>query len=352
MSSYFPNFSYLDKNSQKDFGWIVASLDPDNGEMDGGMSQEQIYADSYRGTKRILYGTKYNATPIIKITVVKCDGRDFSVDECRRAYRWLIGNPSANWLNLYSGDELQYSFLITVQDVKPYKLDARTVALVIYCESLSPWAYSQVYKFGCSFDQQLVVDDGVLYDKDSATYIEIDENGVIYNTSNELKIADNGTVYVDNSVVLTINNDTDDLYTYIYLDTVFDNYNSDYVSIKNTTLNEETIISGMSENETITLSNNQFIISSIPGKIFGNSFNFVWPRLAPGANNIVISGSGSGRLIFSYRHPIKVGDCAMNVLDYIDDSDCGCSDSGGATGDGSCYVDRQALYTMLNEVLT
>ena len=42
VSSYHSSFSYLDKNSKNDFGWIIAAFDPDNGEMDSYLSQEQI----------------------------------------------------------------------------------------------------------------------------------------------------------------------------------------------------------------------------------------------------------------------------------------------------------------------
>ena len=359
MSSYFPHFSYLNKDSQTDFNWIVASLDPDNGEQDSGMSMEQIYTESYRGTKRILYGTRYDTAPVIKITVVKCNGTDFSIAECRAAYRWLIGNPNASYLDLYVGDELQYSFIGTIQDVKPYKLDARTVALSIYFESISPWAYSDIKTHSCAFDQALDVDsNGVLDFEDNALTFKISDDGVLYSESEKLIIDSTGTTFIDTAVTLPINNDTDDLYSYIYLDTNIANNNSDYVSIKNKTTKDETIIYGMSPYETITLSNNQFIISSISGKTFGNTFNFIWPRLAPGVNEFELYGSGSARITFSYRHPIKIGDCCMNVLDMIDNSDCGCSGgntggggSGGGESGGSCYVDEQALYDMLYTIL-
>jgi hypothetical protein len=361
VSSYHSGFKYLNQDS-KDKGWIIASFDPDSGEMDSYLSQEQIYTDSYKGTKRLLYGTKYDAVATVKITVVKCNGSDFSVQECRDAYKWLTGNPVANWLQLYVGDTVQYEFIGTVQNVAPYKLDARTVGLIIYFESISPWAYSPVQTFNCSFDQSLAVNsNGVLQPSDNSITFNVDSNGIVYQTSGVLDVFDNGTIGIDNSVMLQIDNQTDDLYTYIYMDTVFDNHNSDYLSIKNATLNEETILYDMGVNEKITLSSMQFITSSIANKIFGNNFNFVWPRLKPGINTFVISGSGSGYLQFSYRYPIKIGDCAMDVNEAIENGDCGCSggnngDNGG-TGEGgntvnSCYVNEAELYAMLNRVLS
>lgn len=330
MSSYHSNFSYLNKNSKDDFGWLIVHFEADQGEMDSGLSQEQVYADMYNGKRRLLYGTKYNSTASIKITVIKQNQSDFSVAECRDAYRWLTGNPMASWLQLYAGDKLQYEFLCTVQDVKPQKLDARTVGLNIYFESTSPWAYSPPQTIQCSFGQGLsVIDDGVLTKGDD-TLLNITSQGVLYNGieggAGLFQIESDGTIYVDNSIRLQIDNKSDDLYTYITLNTTFINHDSDYLSIENITLNETTLITNMNINETIKFDSEQFIISDIPNKIFSNNFNFVWPRLAPGINEFVISGTGSGRIEFTYRYPIKIGDCAIDVYIPNDDA-CGCPDN-------------------------
>ena len=311
MSSYHSYFRFLDKNS-KDFDWLIVAFDADNGEMDSYLTQEQVYTDSYNGAKRTVYGTKWTAVPKIKISVIKRDGSDFSLTECRAAYKWLTGSPQASWLDLYSGNVLKYSLLCTVQTVAPYKLDARTVGLVIYFESISPWAYSPLNEFGCSFIQKLYVAKGGALVGDSSVF-EIDEDGVLCDTVDVLEMSDNGTLYIDNSVYLQVDNETDDLYTPIYLNVEFENRSSDYLSIRNITTDEETILTGMQPNEVIKMNAGKFIISDIPGKIFGNDFNFVWPKLAPGPNEFVISGSGEGTINFTYRYAIKIGDCAIDT---------------------------------------
>lgn len=314
MSSYHTSFKYLSKNSSKDFKWLIVHFDADNGETDGFMAQEQVYSDTYRGSKRIVYGTKWTSVAEIKITAIKQNGKDFTLSECRDAYRWLTGNPETSWLDLYADKELQYSFLGTVRDVKPQKLDSRTVGLNIYFESISPYAYSPQQFVSCSFGQSLLVDkNGVLYKDDGV--MSVNSNGVLVNgNSAAFNIEYDGTIYLDNSVFVQIDNKSDDLYTTVYLDTVFTNGNSDHLSIKNTTLGEETIISNMTTNEVITLSAGQFILSDVPyTKIFGDDFNFIWPRLGPGINNFVISGTGKGTVEFIYRYPIKIGDCAIDV---------------------------------------
>lgn len=371
MSSYHSNFSYLNKNSQDDFGWIIVHFDVDDGETDSYLSQEQVYTNSYNGARRILYGTKWNSNAIVKITVIKQDGTSFSVAECRNAYKWLTGNPNASWLDLYVNKSpklngsSKYGFLCTVQDVKPQKLDARTIGLNIYFESVSPWAYSGINTVSYSLDQSAeIVDDGVLsgpdtfkliginnngilrnnkaengafyavedgimefngelvvnsegvlYGKKDKTPLSIDSNGVLYTNTNETGklIFTDGVVDFDGPLKISINNETDDLYSYVYLDTTISNIAGGYISIKNVTLGENTIISGLGSAETVTLNSGQFISSDKPNKLFGNTFNFVWPRLAPGENEFVIDCSGTGFISFSYRYPIKIGDCAIDI---------------------------------------
>lgn len=265
MSSYHSSFSYLGQNSAKNFGWIVGHFSPDEGETESYLSQDQIYTDSYNGTKRTLYGTKYNTVANVKITVIKQDGSDFTLGECREAYKWLTGNPEASWMDLYIGDEVKYRLLCTIQDVKPQKMDARTVGLNIYCESLSPWAYSPLITISKTLGR----------------------------------------------ITFYINNESDDLYTPVYLKTTYTNLENSYLYIDNATLKERTSIDNLSADETIVLDGNMMITSDKPNKVFGNSFNFVWPRLKAGVNKFNVVGNGN--LTFEYYYPIKMGDCAQNI---------------------------------------
>ena len=267
MSSYHSSFKYLNKKSDEDFGWIITHFDPDNGENDSYLSQEQVYSNSYNGSKRILYGTRWNSVANIKITVVKQDGNNFTLDECRRAYKWLTGNPEASWMDLYVGNTVKYRLLCTIQDVKPQKMDARTVGLNIYCESLSPWAYS------------------ALQTVESTT--------------------------TEGGTQITIENLSDDIYSFVYAKTTYENESGESLTIENTTTGEKTSISGLGVNETVILDNNMFITSSNPSKIFGNSFNFVWPRFKSDENNLIVSGNG--KIKFEYYYAIKMGDCAVTI---------------------------------------
>lgn len=270
MSSYHSSFKYLDEKST-DYGWIITHFDSDNGETDGYLSQDQVYTESYNGVKRTLYGTRYNTVANVKITVIKQDGADFSLSDCRNAYKWLTGNPEASWMDLYVGDEVKYRLLCTIQDVKPQKLDARTIGLNIYCESLSPWAYSP----------QITL-----------------------------------TQSITGSETIEINNESDDLYTPVYLKTTYENTNGESLVIANTTIGETTEISDLAINEIITLDNNMMITSDKPSKVFGNSFNFTWPRLKAGVNSLDVTGTGY--LTFEYYYPIKMGDCVIDINSVSD----------------------------------
>ena len=391
MSSYHSSFKFLDKKSDEDFGWMIVHFEVDEGESDSYLSQEQVYTDSHNGSRRLLYGTKWDEVATVKITVMKQNQSDFTEIECRNAYKWLTGNPNASYLDLYLGDTIRYSFLGTVQNVKPQKLDARTIGLNIYFESVSPWAYSAVQTFGRSFGQLLSVDSngtlmkGDMYD----TSLNITKAGALYNSTrgnqSAFQFAPDGTVFLDNSTSMQIDNQSDDLYSFVILNTVLNNVDSDYISIRNKTLNEETIISNMSVNENIILSSGQFIISDIPNKIFGKNFNYVWPKLAPGINEIVIDGTGALNVIFTYRYPIKIGDCAIDIGNFEQQCACDSSTSDGhihwnniidtpntiagygindaytmqdiddkfanvGTGSGTT-VDKDALYQMLDDIL-
>lgn len=276
MSSYHSSFSYLGKNSATNFGWIICHFDSDNGETDSYLSQDQVYTASYDGSRRNLYGTRWNSVANVKITVIKQNGGDFTFDECREAYKWLTGNPEASWMDLYIGDEVKYRLICTIQDVKPQKLDARTIGLNIYCESLSPWAFSP-----------------------PQIYPNPDKN-------------ENGTV--ETSMQITINNESDDIYSFVYPKVVYergDTSNLSHLVIDNITTGETTEITNLALHEKVTLDSNQIITSNRPNKKFGNTFNFVWPRLKSGTN--IFNITGRGKITFEYSWPIKMGDCCRDI---------------------------------------
>lgn len=281
MGSYHSSFSYLGQNL-RDYNLIISRFDSDVGEMETGLATESIYTSSYDGTKRNLYGTKYSSPEPLVITIIKLNGEEFSMDETRKILRWLTGAKTDSWLDLYIGDEVKYRLLGHVQNIRQYKFDSRIIGFVITFESASPFAYSSLQHYPA-------------------------EENTWYPVNGE-----------ENTI--EINNESDDIYSYVYLNTTFKNSIGESLKITNTSLEDETTeVYNLVENEVITISNNMMITSDNDVRVFGNSFNFVFPRLQPGLNTFNISGYGE--IQFEYIYPIKVGEC-ISTMNSIQDSVC------------------------------
>lgn len=322
MSSYHSSFTYLNKNSSGE-GFIIASFEPDSGFVDSYLGMDQIVTDSYDGTKKYLYGNRYNTSAEISITIVKPNNSDFSMEENRRVLKWLTGNKYASWLDLYAGDQLVYSFYGNVTSCQQQKLDARVIGIQVTFSSLHPWAWSAPQSFDCYIGDKILSIDGggeIYSSYEELPYFKITDDGVICNSnSNEdfsFSMLDDGTVYSDSAINLSIDNNSDDSYTLTNLDIVYTNIDSSSLTIENSSLGEKSLITGITSKEVINLNSGQFIISETnPTKIFGDNFNFVWPKLRPGINKLHIDGDGIGKghVQFTYRYPIKIGDCAIDV---------------------------------------
>lgn len=323
MASYHTSFSYNGTNSFKNMGLIIAAFEPDDGFVDSFLSMENVSDEYFDRTKRFDYGSKYTTSAEIQITVIKRDGTDMTLNEFRACAKWLTGARVNSWLDVYVGDTVMYSFLGKFINMEQYKMDARTIGFRLTFSSVSPWAYSAPQYFDCAIYQALSVDNSGSLNKGKQSMNAF--SGVLCASTDEgstFNVTDDGIVYLDTAYKSTINNKSDDLYTYIYLDIDYVNESGTSLYIKNETLSEESVITDMSVNETVSISAKQFITSSIPNKIFGDSFNFVWPRLQPGDNEFVVDGNGRGVAHFTYRYPMKVGDFAMDVSVYGGGMDC------------------------------
>lgn len=338
MSSYHTSFSYNNKKSLEDYNLMIVAFEPDNGFTDSFLSMDNISDDYYDGTKRFDYGSKYNTSAEIKITAIKKDRSDMTLKEFRAYAKWLTGAKVNSWLDMYVGDTIIYSFLGKFINLEQYKFDARTIGFCATFSSISPWAYSSPQVFDRSIEQTLSIDTNGVLIKGPDNSMSVNSDGILCNSAIPgvgacFRVKDDGTVYVDDSIVARIDNESDDLYSYIYLDIEFVNQGCSYLEINNKTLNEITKIDNLQANDIIYLTSKQFIsaysINQITGKlenqnkIFGDDFNFVWPRLSPGINNFIIDGNGKGTVRFTYRYPMKVGDCAMDISVYGGDGDCG-----------------------------
>ena len=369
MALYNANFTYLGQNSINN-GFVVASFEPDDGFKDTFLSMEPVYEESRHGESRFDYGARYNSVPNVEITIIKRDLTDFSINDVRSALRWLTGARTNSWLDVYSGGRFQYSFLGRVTDVKQRKLDGRTIGLMVVFTSICPWAFSQQFEFNRTIVQSLEYienKDGGLTVTKNSNEMSINSDGVLCNgpeqeDSGTFDIDEDGIVFVENTITASIDNQSDDLYTYINLDIRFENESCDWVKITNNTIGETTEVKHIQSGEVVDIVDKQFIVSysmdQVSGKlinnnrIFGDDFNFVWPRLLPGMNYFVVNGNGNGRLKFSYRYPMKIGDCTIGDVD----GDTSAAYINGSTivaiSDGvACFINENVLFATSN-VLT
>ena len=329
MSSYYPSFNYLGVNSSER-NLVVSHFDSDSdsGELETFQSLEPIYTEKSDGS-RLDYGAKYNGVATFRITTIKPDGNDFSVNDVRKYLKWLTGSrknspldlvehfaedficdgliaefklintcdhvfrvyvngttiednqwifdkannsitlteiPTQNSTIKIAYNRIKYSFIGRITNAWQYKLDARTVGLIFEFTSSSPWAYSA---------KQIVTSE------------------------------------INGNMVLHINNESDDLYGYTPVNIVFENTTGDMLNIENQATGDITTITQLVENEIVTLSDGMMITSDKEGKIFGNTFNFGFQRLVSGDNQLIIDGIGN--ITFEYVFALKVGDCAMDI---------------------------------------
>ena len=265
-------------------GLIVSHLDnSDSGEVETFMSMDPVYTDNYLGSRRIDYGARYNSVAVFNITLIKQNGGDFSVQEIRDCLKWLTGAQSNSNLDLLIEDQVKYSFTGRFTNVTHYKMDARTIGLILEFTSIAPWAYSA---------PQIVEE------------------------------------FITDTTTFQINCDTDDMYSHVYMKTTYTNTGGESVVIQNATIGDSTEINKLAVNEVVTLDNNMMITSDKIERVFGNDFNFIFPRLQAGVNEFIVTGNG--KIKFEYIVPVKLGNVALDVNAY---SAPICDDSGDITID-------------------
>lgn len=263
---YYPKVKFRGR-SNYDERLVVSTFNPDSGEIDTYLTMEPVYQDSYSGTLRTDYGAKYNDVAKPSVTLIDIDGEDISPFKVRSVLRWLTGSRQNAWMDVYNMDgELVCSYLGRFTDVKLQKMDARVIGIRAEFTSVSPWAYS---------GEQTV------------------------------------TMRVDGTTVFSVDNMSDDLYSYVYPRMTFSNdINDASFSLKNDATSEKTDFYHLQRGEVITINNNFVAYSSNAARIFNEDFNFVFPALIAGINRF--HATGNGTLIISFRYPMKVSDGLLN----------------------------------------
>ena len=352
MSSYHSYFTYQSFSSIEK-GLVICAFEPDSGNTSAFLGMDSVYAENPRTGVRYDYGAKYNEVAKFTITLITFDGSDFTVDRFRDVARWLSGVPKSSWLDLYEDDTLAYSFLCKCVDIQHYKMDARTIGITATFESVSPWAYSPLQTIitqvvnasSAEYGTPIVIDN-----KSDEMYSYLYPNIEFSNSLSYKFVGDGQTDKfilehpLSSLTLVTINDKEIKNYSYkegvISFDTppasdsiinVFGNFGETSLSLCNKTTNETTVVSNITEDEIVTLNSNQMIFSSKESRIFGDNFNFIWPKLAPGIN--ILCAAGHGTLKITYRYPIKIGDCVIDIDTNTNQPMCGIANQKIATSE-------------------
>lgn len=264
---YHPKIEFR-RRSNYDEKLVVTTFNPDTDEVDSYLDMEPVYTDNFDGTLRTDYGAKYKSVAMPSVTLIDLDGDNISPYKVRSVLRWLTGSRQNAWLDVYNLDgEIVCSYLGRFTDVKLQKMDARVIGIRAEFTSISPWAYSAVKTV-------------------------------------TMQINDDGTEF-------EIDNQSDDLYSYVYPHVTFKNIkNGANFSITNNTVGEETVFKQLQQGEVVTIDNNFVVYSDNAARIFNDDFNFVFPALSSGTNSF--KAVGNGELVIQFRYPMKVSDGLLN----------------------------------------
>ena len=270
MAIYHPRIGFRGKDNY-DFEVVTAVFDPSNGENDTYLDMEPVYVDNYDASQRTDYGAKFVQVATPSVTFVEVDGSDIDPNKAKRLLRWLTGSRENAWMDVYNRDrKIVCSYLGRFTEVKFQKMDARIIGIRATFTSISPWAFSDVKEV-------------------------------------KMKINQGTTTF-------NIDNDTDDLYSYVYPSMQFKNtYNNGELHVVNTTTNNETIFKNLQQGEVINIDSNFVVYSDNAHRIFNEDFNFEFPKLEPGTNSF--TATGNGEVIFKFRYPLKVGDSFLDNYD-------------------------------------
>ena len=292
MSVYHPIIRYKGKTNY-DYELMVAHFEADSGQVDSYLTTEPIFTENYDGSLRNDFGSKYTDTARPVVTLVSADGSNISPYIVRAVLGWLTGSKDVSFLDICDEDGVSVcAYAGRFTDVKLQKLDARTVGIVAYFTSISPFAYSDVKEA-------------------------------------RFTVTQDGTEF-------SIDNDSDDLYNPLYPNVIFNNKqtadpeNPDKImlSLQNKTMNNETTFKNLQTNETITIGSNFAVYSDNTARIFNDDFNFEFPILAPLTNDF--KAVGDGELIIRFRYPMKLADGLLNAYDI--------------NGDPIVYVEKTTMY--------
>lgn len=250
-----------------DHGLQLASFSfEDNGEIGMGMDSEEFFLGTNPVPKYV--GSKFDSKLTGKMSVIKAECITgeiyFNINEIREILSQLTGYQGYKRLYIYSNGMLENIYYnIRVTNVSMEKAGGRVVGLVfdIECDSQFAW-YDERYEYSLSANETFEV----------------------FNNS------DDKFHYLLPKIIITdVENATD-----FQLTNITDN------QYRVTSINE------ISSGETVVIDSKLCkITSDIAYRDYASEFNFIFPRLVGGTNEIVVTNSCT--ITFDLKLPRKVG---------------------------------------------
>ena len=245
--------------------------DSDNGTISSFLTREGVASETYDGRRKNISNLKYTEVFSPKITILKKNFQDFTMDEQRQVLKWLTGSDKVTFFDFYDdiySEAPIFCVLGFVSTIETYKIaNQRTIGYVVTIESVSPFAYSPINTFRRTITEP---------------------------------------------TTFTVTCDNDDT-SYVY-PRVTVKHNDTSVVIKNSTTNTTTAVRNSVVGETVTIDGaNKLIYSSRTNRIFGTDFGtddihnqWVWLPLADGENTITVTGNCE--LELTWREVRKIGE--------------------------------------------
>lgn len=257
------DFTFNGKNSKSDFGYIIVSFDKSSGfsEPDTAQSLEVTKENVGNNPKAKLIELSYEDVLQPCFGLMKCDGEAFSKKEIRDIHKWLMVNEYTTLLiNNSVCNNVHFNAITTNIEIKKFNGSIVGVSVTFECDS--PYGY----------------------DTASTSYtISGNKTFILNNTSDDFL---NNEIYIKPYIKIIKEGSGD-------------------FTIKNTTLNQTTVLNLLNQEEVIMDCENMILSSSISNRNLYSKFNRVWISLALGNNSIKVTGNGT--ITISYDVARKVG---------------------------------------------
>lgn len=348
---------------------LDVAFESDNGTMSSYLNRSAVVSESYDGRYKNTTRYKFDELFSPQFTIVKRDFSNFTQEEVRKVLKYLTSTDKPTLLEVYydgASNIVDWACVGGWTSIETYKIaNNRTIGIVATFESITPFAFSDLYTvtktITSAADNKIIVD--VDTDDSKAIYprITIKQKGTVVNIANgtvletksnmvENTVYYNGSTYYwksfgklssttkphyDWNIVFVDHAYTDadiweenkiyyykDNQTFYWLEPHYFQYSSADPKLRTTSVKltnkhtdflnttkvwDSTIVKNNTSTETIILDGaNKIIASDSVNRIFDDDFNLNWLPLFDGRNEITIEGNCEVTL--EWRTVIKCGE--------------------------------------------